>query len=695
MPHPDLRPTLAAPDDDPYRWLEEVDGAAAVAWVEHCNAATRARFDGASVSADQDALAAILDRPDNIPFVTRRHGALYNFWKDAAQPRGVWRRTTLDSFRTAQPDWEIVLDIDALAEAEGEDWVFQGSTVEPQHGGRALLRLSRGGGDAAVLREFDLVAKSFVADGFVLPEAKGSAEWLDPDRLLLSSALGPDMATSAGYARTVRLWRRGTGWQDAKVIFETTPERMSVWAGVDEEDPGRRLLLVERPDFINTEVWTAAGPDAPRFRVDLPSDAWFTWQGDWLAVRRRSDWTLGDVTHPAGTVLGIGLAAFEAGSRDFAVQFRPGPRRSCSGFFWAAGTLVLSVLDDLQPRHLLLVPGPTGWSERPLPGLPALGVAQVWRLDENQSASDGTLLAQVADPLTPASLMITDITGPAPMLLKRAPVAFNAAGLAVTRHEAVSVDGVRVPYFQIGPQQESGSAPVHMYGYGGFNIAELPSYRAGIGKLWLERGGTSVITCLRGGGEFGPAWHEAGRREGKFLAHEDFAAIAADLVRRGVTRPSRIAAEGGSNGGILITNMLTRHPDRFGGLFCTIPLVDMRRYTKLLAGASWIAEYGDPDIPADWDFLQKISAYHTAAPNPSAPPILLATTRRDDRVHPGHARKMAAKLQAMGHRAWLLELDAGGHSYGKTNRDRAYFTALGYAFLRDAIGWTIPEPASL
>ncbi len=260
----------------------------------------------------------------------------------------------------------------------------------------------------------------------------------------------------------------------------------------------------------------------------------------------------------------------------------------------------------------------------------------------------------------------------------------------------MSSDGVRIPYVQVGPRSETnggetGEAPVHLYGYGGFAISQLPSYGSAIGKLWLERGGTRVIANLRGGGEFGTAWHEAGRREGKRLSHDDFAAIAGDLVRRGVTRPGRIAAEGGSNGGILITNMLTRYPERFGALFCTIPLIDMRRYTKLLAGASWTAEYGDPDKPEDWAFLGEISAYHNAVPGQAYPPILIATSRRDDRVHPGHARKMAAKLQAMGYReAYLYEPGAGGHGYGKDNSERAGFTALGYAFLRRAIGWETP-----
>jgi prolyl oligopeptidase len=257
----------------------------------------------------------------------------------------------------------------------------------------------------------------------------------------------------------------------------------------------------------------------------------------------------------------------------------------------------------------------------------------------------------------------------------------------MTRHEAVSSDGTRIPYVQVGPPGETGEAPVHLYGYGGFNISMPPFYNPAIGKLWLERGGISVIAHLRGGREFGTDWYEAARREGRRLAHDDFAAVAADLVRRGVTRPSRIAAEGGSNGGLLIANMLTRYPERFGALFCTVPVIDMRRFAKLLIGASCIDEYGDPDNPADWKFLAQLSAYHVAAPGKTYPPILIATSRRDDRVHPGHARKMAAKLQAMGYEAHFYEPSAGGHSHGKDHGDHATFVTLGCAFLRRAIDW--------
>ena len=259
----------------------------------------------------------------------------------------------------------------------------------------------------------------------------------------------------------------------------------------------------------------------------------------------------------------------------------------------------------------------------------------------------------------------------------------------VTRHEAISIDGERIPYTQTGPAGETGDAPVHLTGYGGFRLPSMPYYNASIGKMWLERGGTSVIANIRGGGEFGTPWHDAGRGAGKRLTHDDFAAVAADLVRRGVTRPGRIAAEGGSNGGILITNMLTRYPERFGALFCTIPLIDMRRYSKLLAGASWIAEYGDPDKPEEWAWLKTYSAYHQAVPGQAYPPILIATTRRDDRVHPGHARKMTAKLRAMGYdQVYFYEPAAGGHGYGKDNKERAAFSALGYTFLKQKIGWS-------
>ena len=681
----DPRPMLEAPDDDPYLWLEEIDDDRALAWVEAQNAATLAQFGDARFAADRDILAAIFDRPDNIPYIGRRGPLVFNFWKDAAHPRGLWRATSLDSFRSEEPQWDVLLDLDVLAATEGEDWIWNGAETLPGTHDRAIVRLSRGGADAVVLREFDLASRAFVAEDFDLPEAKSGAAWLDRDTLLLASALGDGMATRSGYARTVRLWRRGTDPLAAPVIFAAAETSMAASADLDRDAAEERLWFVERIGFFDAIVWLG-DHSGPKTRLDLPTDAAPHWHRGWLAVKRRTAWTIGGETHPPDTVLGISLEAFLAGDRRLTKLFEPGERRALQGLFWCGGRLVLSVLDDLKPVFEVLTPSDAGWARERIAGLPDIGVADVWSLDIREEESTGDLLATVQDPLTPPSLYLIP-PGAAPQPLKRAPQNFSPTGLVVTRHEAVSEDGTSIPYVQVGPPGETGEAPVHLYGYGGFGISQLPYYNSAVGKLWLERGGTSVVANIRGGGEFGTPWHEAGRREGKRLSHDDFAAVAADLARRGVTRPGRIAAEGGSNGGILITNMLTRYPERFGALFCTIPLIDMRRYSKLHAGASWVAEYGDPDNPDDWEFLKQISAYHNAVPGHHYPPILIATSRRDDRVHPGHARKTAAKLQTMGYEAYFYEPAAGGHGYGKDNAERAAFTALGYNFLRRAIGW--------
>jgi prolyl oligopeptidase len=683
---PDARPTLDAPDDDPFLWLEDVEGAEALAWVEAQNEKTLGLLSDARVATDAAALKAMMDRPDKIPHVTRRGGMLYNYWQDAAHPRGLWRRTTLASYRTESPDWEVLLDLDALASSEGEDWIWKGATTLPPGHDRALLRLSRGGGDAVVLREFSLAGRAFVPDGFHLPESKSSAAWLDGDTLLLSSTIGEGMVTDSGYPRAIRRWTRGEQPAVAPILFEVAPNHMGSWGGVDRSADQERVVFFDQIGFFDVSVHVG-DRTGPRWHIDLPTDMRINWDKDRVVLQPRTPWTVGETTYPPDTLLGTRLSALMRGERDLTVLFEPAPRRALEGFFWCAGKLVLSVLDDLRPAHTVWTPGAHGWTSRPLEGLPEIGVVSVWPLDAEPDESDGTLLALTQDPVTPPTLLQTATLPATPQVLRQAPRLFNADGLRVTRHEAVSSDGERIPYVLTGPGEETGDAPVHLTGYGGFQVTMSPSYRGSTGHLWLERGGTAVVAHIRGGGEFGTRWHEAGRRENKRLSHDDFAAVAADLVRRGVTVPGRIAAEGGSNGGLLIANMLTRYPERFGALFCTIPLIDMRRYAKLLAGASWIAEYGDPSVPEDWSFMQHFSAYHAAEPGRDYPPILIATTRRDDRVHPGHARKMAAKLHKLGYGARFYEPAAGGHGYGKDNAETARFMALGAAFLRRAIGW--------
>src|SRR5215813_2976861 len=685
MPVLDSRPTLEAPDDDPYFWLEEIESARVVDWVEAQNAATLQRFNDAGVATDHKALKVIFDRPDNIPFPNRRAGKLFNPWRDAANPRGVWRTTTLESFRSDTPDWDVLIDVDALAIKEGEDWVWRGGVSLPPKHDRAIVQLSRGGSDAVVLREFDLLTRDFVPDGFSLPESKSSAVWLDRDTLLLSSPLGSGMATRSGYARTVRLWRRGSDPLSAPVVFETSEERTAVVAIVDREVPEERVWFVEHLGILDANVWIG-DRNGPKTRIDIPTDCWGQAGRGWLAIKPRTPWNVGGETYDTDTVIGMPFSAFLAGERGFTRLFKPADRRALQEFFWCGGRLVLSILDDLRPVFEVMTPSDGEWSREVLTGLPDLGTAHVWPLDVHPEESNGDLLAAAQDQLTAPSVYLIKPHA-APQLLKRAPQAFDPAGLVATRHEGVSSDGTRIPYVQVGPAGETGDAPVHLYGYGGFGISMPPYYNSAIGKLWLERGGTSVIAHLRGGREFGTAWHEAARREGRRLAHDDFAAVAADLVRRGVTYPGRIAASGASNGGLLIANMLTRYPERFGALLCEVPVIDMRRSTKLLSGAAAIDEYGDPDDPEDWKFLAELSAYHVATPDKAYPPVLFTTSRRDDRVHPGHARKMAAKLQTMGYEAYFSEPAAGGHSAGKDHAEQAANLSLGYGFLRRAIGW--------
>ncbi|WP_051390149.1 prolyl oligopeptidase family protein [Bradyrhizobium sp. Ec3.3] len=679
------KPSLSAPDDDPYLWLEEMEGSRALDFVEQQNGKTLQVFGGATFTQDRDELASIYARADNIPYVSRHGDHLYNLWKDANNPRGLWRRTNLEEFRKSKPSWDVLLDMDRLAAIEGEDWLVSWIAMLPGSS-QVILALSRGGSDAVTLREFDMATKSFVPNGFVLEEGKSSATWVDQDKLLVSSAYGEGMATVSGYARTVRLWRRGDPIERAAVVFETTADRIGVGCTIDRTGQEKPVWFTDQLDFFNSHTWLGTESGA-KIKLDLPTDIWLQAHQDWLAVKLRSAATIAGVIYPADTLIGISLSSFLAGKRNFAVLFVASPRRALQGFFWSAGKLILSVLDELRPVFGICTPSASTWNRERLNALPDIGVVDVWPLDRDPSESNGDLLAKIQDPLTPPLLMLLEQGVASPAVLKEAPKTFVADGLVVTQHEAISVDGERIPYVQTGPKQETGEAPVHMSGYGGFGISVKPYYNSALGKLWLERGGTTVQAHLRGGGEFGTRWHDAGRLAGKRLSHDDFASVAADLVRRGVTQAKRIAAEGGSNGGILISNMLTRYPERFGALFCTIPLIDMRRYTKLLAGASWIAEFGDPDKPEEWEWLKTYSAYHIAEPGQDYPPILIATTRRDDRVHPGHARKMVAKLQAMGYEAYLYEPDAGGHGYGRDNKEQAGFQVLGFQFLKSKIGW--------
>ena len=681
------------PGQDPYLWLEDLDSSRVREWVEARTAETQAALCDAQFEQDRAAILKILDAPDRITSISRRGRFVYNFWRDAQTPKGLWRRTTLARYRARTPEWETVIDIDALARAETEDWVWRGCVSLPPDYRRCLVQLSRGGADAAVTREFDLVDKRFVVDGFTLPVAKGRAVWLDADQLLVSSALGgEDVQTTSGYARTVRLWRRGAPFERAPVLFECDRNEMGVTAWRSHDPVRPRTLFVRQVEFFRQRVFVTDERGAQR-PIEVPDDAQTNLWPDWLFVELRSDWTTGGRTYPAGALLVTGFDQFMAGGRDFTVLFEPSARRSLAYVTDTRDVMAFKVLDNVRSYLYFARVVDGHWRVEPLPDFPALAVLDISALAIDESdcfpaepEEDNAFVVSSNNSILPPTLSLVR-HGEPPAKLDQEPARFDASGLAVTQHEAISVDGERIPYFQVGRAAlaADGQNTVLLDGYGGFEISELPYYASAVGKLWLERGGVYVLANIRGGGEFGPAWHQAGIREKKKLAHDDFAAVAKDLIARRITQPARLACMGGSNGGLLVGNMLTRYPELFGAIECAVPLLDMRRYSKLLAGASWIAEYGDPDKPEDWAYMRAMSPYHCVERDRRYPPILLTSSGRDDWVHPGHARKMMAKLVENGHQAMFYEPSQGGHGGATDNAQLAQLVALRYAFLRKTI----------
>jgi prolyl oligopeptidase len=666
---------LPTPEDDPYRWLEEVDSPRALAWVRERSAATLAALTGDErFTVLRDDLRRVLDAADRIPVTTWHGGYLYNLWRDEEHPRGLWRRTTLAEYRRAVPEWEVLLDLDRLAGREGENWVWQDADLLRPGYQRALVYLSRGGSDARVVREFDLTSLSFVDDGFTLPEAKSDTAWVAAEEIFVGTDFGPGSLTSSGYPRLVRRWRRGTPLAAAEPVFEGGHDDVSVTAGHDPTPGYARDVVERRTDFFSSRryVRPAGGELA---LLDVPPDADVELHREWLLIRLRRSWCVDGVEHPGGALLVARLAEFLAGDRSPTVLFEPEPRTSLVGTAWTRDHLILSVLTDVRSRLLRATPGPSGWTLEPLFGEELEGHVEVW--DTNPDEHDEFLVSESGF-TSPTRLWHGTVGGPLTPV-RSEPALFDPAGVSVRQSFATSADGTRVPYFVVG--RGGGPAPTMLTGYGGFELSRTPGYDPLVGRGWLARGGTYVVANIRGGGEYGPGWHHAAMRERRPRAYEDFAAVAADLVERGVTTRDRLGVWGRSNGGLLTGVMLTRYPHLFGAVVSEVPLLDMRRYHRLLAGASWMAEYGDPDDEADWAFLSEYSPYHNLRSGQSYPPVLLITSTRDDRVHPGHARKMAALLAEHGHDVTYYENTEGGHGGAADNAQLAFMRALVYEFL--------------
>ncbi|MEL4893298.1 prolyl oligopeptidase family serine peptidase [Xanthomonas protegens] len=667
---------------DPYAWLEDVTGTKALDWVKAQNAKTEARLaETPAFKAREAGIREVLDSDAKIPAVQKIGPYYYNLWKDRAHERGLWRRTTLDEYRKPEPKWETVLDLDALNKAEGENWVWHGANCLRPEYRRCLIALSRGGADADVTREFDLGSKQWIKDGFFRPEAKGGLSWIDADTVYLYTDFGPGSLTSSGYPRVVKQWKRGTPMSSATLVYEGKPDDMYI-AAMHDDTPGYERDFVSRTlAFYNDEMYLR-GADGRLTKIDVPNSANKGVHRQWLTLELRDPWMVGGTTYPAGALLVTRFDDFMAGKRDFQVLFTPTETASLASFAWTKSRLVLNVLDDVKSRLWVLTPGEGEWARAAFPvGDLAFGSTSVDAVDADEN--DQVWLTST-DFLTPTTLMLADVQrGPKSIeTLKAMPSFFDASKDEIEQHFAVSKDGTKVPYFLVRPKQlkADGSAPTLLYAYGGFEISMTPFYSGSLGRAWLDQGGVYALANIRGGGEYGPRWHQAALKQNRHKAYEDMAAVAQDLVARKITSAKHLGVQGGSNGGLMAGNMLMQYPQLFGAVVVQVPLLDMKRYSHLLAGASWMAEYGNPDTD-DWKFIQTFSPYHLFDPKKTYPPVIFLTSTRDDRVHPGHARKMAAKMIDAGKDVTYYENIEGGHGGAANNAQAAHMQALAYSFL--------------
>ena len=715
MSKPATTPTATTTEAvDPYLWLEDVTAPKSLDWVRAHNAVTVKQLESDPAFAPlQAGILEVLDSDARIPMVDKMGAYYYNFWKDKHHERGIWRRTTLDEYRKPDPAWETVLDIDALNAAEHTNWVWHGADclkpADPKQSWRhCLIALSHGGSDADVTREFDLGTKQFVANGFQRAEAKGGLSWKDVDTVYVGTDFGAGSMTPSGYPRIAKEWKRGKPMDAASVVYEGKPDDVAITAFREHSRGYERDFVSRALTFFTDELYVfhhsqidhgGRGADGKLTKIDVPDSAKKSVHREWLMVELRDPWTIDGKTWSAGSLIAMHFDGFMAGEREFDALFTPTATTSLQGYSWTKNHLLLNVLDNVKSRIKVLhyvEPGVLagGWQTSDLVGAPAIGTVTVAAVDDEDSDA---YFMTVTDYLTPTTLYLGEI-GKQPEQLKSTPAFFDASGLAISQHFATSKDGTRVPYFMVAKKNLAfdGSHPTLLYGYGGFEVSLTPAYSGGVGRSWLTQDGKAsenvyVVANIRGGGEYGPRWHQAALRENRLRAYEDFAAVADDLIGRKVTSPKHLGIQGGSNGGLLMGNMFTLYPHLFGAVVCQVPLLDMKRYSHMLAGASWMAEYGDPDT-TDWNFIRTFSPYQNVKKDVAYPSVLFMTSTRDDRVHPGHARKMMARMLEQGHAALYYENIEGGHGGAADNRQLATMSALAYIFLKQKL--VAPDAAS-
>ncbi len=663
--------------DDPYLWLEDVTGEKPLAWAKERNAESQAFLEGRSdFKPLHERLLGVFNSRERIPFLAKRGAYYYNFWQDAANPRGLYRRTTLEEFRKKEPAWESVLDLGKLSADENEKWVLKGVDCLYPLYERCLVSLSRAGADAVVVREFDIASKAFVPGGFESPESKQEVAWRDADTLYIARDFGPGTMTRSGYARVLKEWKRGTPLAEAKVVYEVRETDVEIMPEVVHEKGRTYERFTRAIDTRYSDKYIRVGGQWKL--IDVPRDADATTANGWLIVKLHSNWKPAATTYTAGSLLAADLDKFLAGSRELSVVFEPKARVALQAFTVVRNALVLDVLDKVKGRVIEARPASPRWQLREVAVPPAASI-EVTAVDREEGDAYWMTVTSFLEPTT---LYLARAGTDARERLRSLPAFFESRGLKVIQHEARLRDGTRVPYFLVmrANVKLDGRNPTILYGYGGFEQAMTPSYSGTIGSAWLEKGGVWALANLRGGGEFGPEWHLTARREGRQKTHDDFIAIAEDLIARRVTSPRHLGIMGGSQGGLLVGAAFTQRPELFRAVVSSVPLLDMRRFNKLLAGASWMGEYGNPDDPKDWAFISKYSPYQKVAKGTKYPRVFFTTSTRDDRVHPGHARKMVAKMREQGHDVLYYEYMEGGHASGTNPTQQAYTWSLIYTF---------------
>lgn len=673
-----LGSTLYAQSDDPYLWLEEVDGAKALEFVNQQNKLTVDKLSGQPEYQDifKKSLE-IYNSTDRIAYPNTLGDYVYNFWQDKKHVRGIWRRTPKASYLEGNPVWETLLDIDAMSKMDDVKWVYKGASGLYPDYNRFLIRLSKGGGDAVVTREFDVNTKSFIENGFYIEESKGGASYLDENTLIVAAHFGEGTMTTSGYPLQVKLWKRGTDIKDARLLHQGEVTDVGNWGSTMRDGSLNYVVVTRAITFYSSYTYVMVGDKL--VKLDIPDDSQLNAiLNNQLILGLKSDWTVDGKVHKQGDVLSLNFTSLLKGVKEIQLVFRPDEFTSVSGVSTTRNKLLIDIIRHVRSELYIYSYADGTWTSEKVQA-PDFGTISIRDLDE---FSDEYFF-DFANFVTPTTLYAGNAQNNSVRPLKSLPAYFDASKFKVEQFKAKSKDGTLIPYFVVSSNavKNNSKNPTLLYAYGGFESSSQPFYSGVVGSSWLENGGVYVLANIRGGGEYGPKWHQAGLKEKRQNVYDDFHAVAEDLIAKKITSPKNLGIMGGSNGGLLVGVAFTQRPDLYNAVVCQVPLLDMKRYNKLLAGASWMGEYGDPDKPEEWEFIKKYSPYQNVKAGVKYPEVFFTTSTRDDRVHPGHARKMVAKMIEMGYPVYYYENTEGGHAGSSTNEQRAKSVALSYAYL--------------